>query len=82
MNDNKMDEILKQAAQTPHTVDPALLDQVTSAIASSLSPVRPLPPSWALEGTLLAISVGVAIAGAARAGRSMDLKSWALLNED
>lgn len=68
MNDNKMDEILKQAARNPHTVDPVLLDQVTSSIATSLIPVRPLPPSWMLEGALVAISVGIAVAGAARAG--------------
>ncbi len=68
MKDNEMDEILKQAAQAPHAVDPALMDRVTSSIASALSPVRPLPPSWVLQGGLVAIAVAIALAGAARAG--------------
>jgi len=63
-----MDNILKQAGQVPYEVDPALLDRVSSSIGSSLSPVRPLPPSWVLQGGLVAISAGIALAGAARAG--------------
>jgi len=68
MMDKGMDEILKQAGQVPYEVDPALLDQISCSIGPSLSPVRPLPPSWALQGGLIAISVGIAFAGAARMG--------------
>ncbi len=68
MKDNEMDEILKQAAEAPHDVDPTLLDRVSASIGASLSPVRPLPPAWVLESGVIVIAVAVAIAGAARAG--------------
>jgi hypothetical protein len=68
MKDKEMDEILEQAAQTPHRVDPAVLDRVSASIAASLRPVHPLPPSWVLEGSVAAIALAIAIAGAARAG--------------
>ncbi|MGA2574386.1 MAG: NrsF family protein [Bryobacteraceae bacterium] len=68
MRDKEIDEILKQAAQAPHNVDPALLDRVANSIGSSLRPVRPLPPIWVLAGGLTLICAIVALAGAARAG--------------
>jgi hypothetical protein len=68
MTDGEIDEILKQAAQAPPDVDPALLDRVTGSIQSSLRPVRPLPPAWILAGGLVLICAAVALAGAARSG--------------
>ena len=68
MKDREIDEILKQAAQAPHDVDPALLDRIAGSIGSSLGPVRPLPPAWVLAGGLVLICAAVALAGAARAG--------------
>ncbi len=68
MKDKDIDEILKQAAQAPHDVDPALLDRVAKSIGSSLRPVRPVPPAWVLAGGLVLICLAVAVAGAARAG--------------
>jgi hypothetical protein len=68
MKESNMDEILKQAARAPQTVNPALLDRVAASMGDSLTPVRPLPPSWAMESGLIAIAVAIAIAGAAKAG--------------
>ena len=68
MKDWEIDEILKQAAQAPHDVDPAVLDRVARSIGSSLGPVRPLPPAWALAGGLVLICAAVALAGAVRSG--------------
>jgi hypothetical protein len=63
-----VDEILKQAARAPQTVSPALLDRVAASLGESLTPVRPLPPSWAMESGLIAIAVAIAVAGAAKLG--------------
>lgn len=63
-----MDEILKQAAQAPQPVSPELLERISASIGPSLPPVRPLPPSWAMESALIVISIAVAVAGAAKAG--------------
>jgi hypothetical protein len=68
VNDREIDKILKQAAETPHEVDPALLDRVERSIGSSLRPVRPLPPAWVLAGGLILICAAIALAGAARLG--------------
>jgi hypothetical protein len=68
VRDREIDEILKQAAQAPHDVDPAVLDRVAGSIGSTLGPVRPLPPAWVLAGGLVLICVSVALAGAARLG--------------
>lgn len=68
MKDREIDEILKQAAQAPHDVDPALLGRVASSIGCSMRPVRPLPPAWVLACGLVLICAAVALAGAARSG--------------
>ena len=68
MKDPEIDEILKQAAQAPHDMDPALLDRVATSIGSALRPVRPLPPAWVLAGGLILVCAAVALAGAARLG--------------
>jgi len=68
MKDKDMDDILKEAARAPQTVAPGLLDRVTASIGTSLHPVSPMPPSWAMKVGLIAISVAIAIAGADRAG--------------
>jgi hypothetical protein len=68
MKDSNVDEILKQAARAPQTVSPDLLDRVAASLGESLTPVRPLPPSWAMESGLIAIAVAIAVAGAAKLG--------------
>ena len=68
MKDREIDDILKQAAQAPHDMDPAMLDRVAGSIGSSLGPVRPLPPVWLLAGGLALICATVALLGAARSG--------------
>jgi hypothetical protein len=68
VKDGEIDKILKQAAKAPEDVAPVLLDRIATSIESSLGPVRPLPPSWVLEGRLVLICAAVALAGAARSG--------------
>jgi hypothetical protein len=68
VKDREIDEILKQAAQVSHDVDPAVLDRVVGSVRQSMSPVRPLPPAGVLVGGLAVISAAVALAGAALAG--------------
>lgn len=68
MRDREIDAILKQAAQAPHDVDPALLDRIARSIGPAPAPVRPLPPAWVLAGGLVAVCAAVALAGAARLG--------------
>ena len=64
MKDKEIDDILKRAAEGTQAVDPALLDRVSQSMRSSLRPVRPLPPPWALAGWLILICIFVALAGA------------------
>jgi hypothetical protein len=68
VTDREIDETLERIAQTPHEVEPALLERAAGSIKSSLRPVRPLPPTWMLAGGLILTCVAVALAGAARAG--------------
>ena len=68
MNDRDMDEILQHAAQTPQPVHPELLDRIAASLGPSLPAVRPLPPSWVMEGGLIGIAAAIAIAGAAKFG--------------
>ena len=67
MRDREIDQILKQAAQAPHDVDPALLDR----IARSIGPAAPSGPPTAAglgPGAPGWSAPRVALAGAARAG--------------
>ena len=64
MKDKEIDEILKQAAEASGDVNPALLDRVAKSIEFTLRPVRPLPPTWVLSGSLMLICAGIATAGA------------------
>jgi len=68
VKDRELDAILSQAAQVPHDVDPALLASIGNSVGRSLTPVRPLPPAWALAGGLILVSGAVALAGAGRLG--------------
>lgn len=68
MSDGDMDEILARAAKARNEIGPEVLERVAGSIKSSLQPVRPLPPTWALASGLLLICAAVALAGAARAG--------------
>jgi hypothetical protein len=68
MRDKDIDDILRQAANTPHEVDPALLDRISGAIAPSLQPVRQPPPVGVLAVGLFLICTTVALAGAVLLG--------------
>ena len=68
MSDREMDEIVERAAHYRHDVEPELLKRIADSIKSSMRPVRPLPPTWALASGLILICAAVALAGAARAG--------------
>jgi hypothetical protein len=68
VTDREIDEFLHRVAQTPHEVEPALLERVAGTIKSSLLPVRPLPPTWVLAGGLILTCGSVALGGAARTG--------------
>jgi hypothetical protein len=68
--DKAIDETLKRAAEAPSDIDPALLDRVGKSIESSLRPVRPVPPGWALTCGLVLACFAVALAGAGRLGLS------------
>lgn len=68
MRDGEIDEVLKEAAQAPLEVEPALLKGIADSIKSSLRPVRPLPSTWVLTGGVVVVSAAVALLGAARAG--------------
>ena len=63
-----IDDVLTEAARTPHSLDPRSLQAVADTIRSSIRPVRPLPPTWVLAGSLILVCAAVALAGAARAG--------------
>ena len=68
MKGKEIDEILEKAAQSPHGVDPAVLDRIAGSIELPIRPVRPLPATWMLSGGLVLLCAVVALAGAARAG--------------
>jgi hypothetical protein len=68
VNNGEIDDILKKVAQTPHAVEPAVLQRVAASIRPSLQPVRPLAPRWILTAGLVLIGAAVSLAGAARAG--------------
>jgi hypothetical protein len=68
VSDREIDEILKQAAQAPDVVDPALLDRIARSIKPSLRPVRPLLPAWLLAGGMILICAAIALGAAAIAG--------------
>lgn len=83
MTDREIDEVLREAAQTPHEVNPALLERIAKSIQSSLQPVRPLPSTCVLTMGLVLICAAVASAGAALAGfygfEKMDLLDRGLI---
>lgn len=60
MTDKNIDEILKRT----EPVDPALLNRVSSTIACSLDPVRPLAPLWVLAVALVCAAAICASAAA------------------
>lgn len=68
MRDGEIDEVLEKAARVPYEVKPTLLYGIAESIRSSLSPVRPLRPTWQLTSGLVLICAAVGLAGAARAG--------------
>ncbi|MGA3009178.1 MAG: NrsF family protein [Terracidiphilus sp.] len=68
MKDEEIDDVLRQAGRTLPDPTPATLQSVADSIKTSLRPVRPLPPQWALTAGLLLICAAVSLAGAARAG--------------
>jgi hypothetical protein len=68
MKDLEVDMALAEAVRTDRGVPPEVLGRVTTAIQSSLLPVRPAPRTWVLTVGLLLLCAIVALVGAARAG--------------
>lgn len=68
MRDREVDTILDQAAQTPHDVDPALLERIANAVGRSFEPVRPVRPAWLLATGLILLCAAAAVAFAAHVG--------------
>ena len=68
MRDAELDEALDKAARATHEVPAELLARIVDSIGPSLQPVHPVPRTWLLAGGLVAITAGVALIGAARAG--------------
>lgn len=68
MRDAEIDQALDRAAREPHQVPAELLKRIGDSIGPSVEPVRPLPPTWIMTGTLVLIGLAVAFAFAARAG--------------
>ena len=68
MTDHDIDKRLAAAAYPSRDMDPAMLERITTAIHSSLQPVRALPGSGLLVSGVLLICAAVAFAGAVRGG--------------
>ena len=68
MKDEKIDDVLKKAAQAPQDLDPLLLERIGESIKPTLRPVRPLPPVWRMAVGLVLVCAAVSLAGAARGG--------------
>jgi hypothetical protein len=68
VRDEEVDKVLQKASGVTPQVEPALLKRVADSINSSVRPVRPLPPTWALTGGLALICAAVAFAAAAGTG--------------
>jgi Negative regulator of sigma F len=68
VTDEEINDALERATRAPHKVEAALLRRVAESITTTLRPVRPLPPTWALTGALLSVCAAVGFAGAARLG--------------
>lgn len=83
MKDQGIDDVLNKEARAPHDLNAETLQRVGDSIKSSLRPVRPLPPTWAMTCGLVLICAAIAVAGAARAGfygiEKMDLIERALI---
>jgi hypothetical protein len=61
----EIDDLFRGAA---NPVDPALLERVSASINTSLTPVRPLPPSWVLTGGIFSLALMLATLVAAAIG--------------
>jgi hypothetical protein len=68
VTDKEVDSILKRAAEIPHAVDGAVVQQVSQMVLRSLRPVRPLPSPGVLALGLQVIFIIVAILGATLLG--------------
>jgi hypothetical protein len=68
VKDEEIDDILKEAAQTPPDLDPLVLKRIGDSIKPSLRPVRPLPPVWVIAVGVVLVCAAVSLAGAGRAG--------------
>ena len=50
------------------TPDPDLLRRIGASLRADLTPVRPMPPAWALSAALFAVFALVSVCGAALLG--------------
>jgi hypothetical protein len=62
VNDPEIDDVLRKAAQSSATPDPALLDRITGAIRPSMGPVRPMPSAVMLSIGLSSICIAIGLA--------------------
>ena len=83
MKDEEIDDVLNEMAKAPQLLKTETLQHLADSVKPSLRPVRPLPPTWVLTGSLVLICAAIALAGAARAGfygiEKMDLLKRALI---
>jgi hypothetical protein len=68
VKDKEIDDVLKETARGEDVLKAETLQRVSDSIKASLRPVRPLPPTWMLAGSLILVCAAVALAGAAHAG--------------
>jgi hypothetical protein len=66
MKESEIDGIFRQEVR--HEVDPELLSRISSSMARSMRPVRPIAPVWMLASLLLLISATISIACAGSIG--------------
>lgn len=67
MNDHEIDEMLRRA-EIPTNPNAETLARIAESIARSMRPVRPMAPRRVLTGTVVLISLMVALSGAAGLG--------------
>jgi hypothetical protein len=83
VKNEEIDEVLKDAGHALPDLTPVMQQRISELIQPPLSPVRPLPPQWAMTAGLLLICMTVSLAGAARAGffgiELMDIRECLLI---
>jgi hypothetical protein len=63
VNDPRIDDVLRKAAQSSPTPDPILLDRIAGAMQPSMAPVRPMPSVRMLSILLASLCIAIGLAG-------------------